>query len=84
MKFLFQALKNYMVKNEEWEISPRSSRLTLHEKYAAGELFRVGDVVESLTSGLRGKVHRCGANHLICVTENGIMFKNFIHDVSIV
>lgn len=83
-KLLFQMLRNYMVKNEEWEIAPRAHRLTLHEKYAAGKLFRVGDIVESLTSGLRGKVHRCGANHLICVTENGIMFKNFIYDVELV
>jgi hypothetical protein len=34
-----------------------------------------------LSSGLRGHVRRCGANHLIVVTEDGVMFKNFIHDI---
>ena len=38
-------------------------------------------MVESLSNGLVGKVHRRGANHLICITENGIMFKSFIDDV---
>lgn len=73
-----------MVKNEEWEVAPRSNRVTIHERYSAGQLFKKGDIVESLTSGLRGTVHRCGANHLICVTEEGIMFKNFIYDVVVV
>ena len=41
-----------------------------------------GDVVESMTTGLSGKVTRRGANHLICVTEDGIMFKSWIKDVS--
>lgn len=80
-KSLFDSIKMYMQKNEEWQIDYRSNRETLREKYATGRLFNRGDVVESLTSGLIGQVHRRGANHLICVTEDGIMFKSFIHDV---
>ena len=78
---LFQALRQFMVKNEEWEVDYRSNREYIREIYSEGSLFRVGDLVESLSSGLRGHVHRCGANHLIVVTEDGVMFKNFIHDV---
>ena len=37
--------------------------------------------MESLTTGLVGRIHRCGANHLICITENGLMFKSFVQDV---
>jgi hypothetical protein len=80
-KSMFDSIKMFMQKNEEWEVDYRSHRQTLREKYATGRLYNRGDVVESLTSGLVGEVHRRGANHLICVTEDGIMFKSFIHDV---
>lgn len=79
---LFTMLKNLMAtKNESWEIDHRSNKEVIREIYSEGTLIKVGDVVESLTSGLCGQVHRCGANHLIVVTEDGIMFKNFVHDV---
>ena len=78
---LFNSLRQYMTKNEEWEINPRGNKKYIGELYRGGMLFNEGDWVESLTSGLVGEVRRCGANHLICVTENGVMFKNFIYEV---
>ncbi len=65
-----------------WEIAPSFDYSALREKYYNKEIFKRGDIVESLHTGLRGKVTRRGANHLICVTENGIMFKSWIKDVS--
>ena len=65
-----------------WEIAPSFDYKTLREKYYSKEIFKRGDIVESLYTGLRGKVTRRGANHLICVTESGIMFKSWIKDVS--
>ncbi len=79
-KELFDAVRMYGQKNEDWMIAPRYNQELIREMYRDG-LYEVGDVVESLSSGLVGKIHRCGTNHLICVTEDGIMFKNFIHDV---
>jgi len=67
---------------EMWEIAPSFDYSGLREKYYNKEIFKRGDVVESMTTGLSGKVTRRGANHLICVTENGIMFKSWIKDVS--
>jgi hypothetical protein len=82
-KQLFLMLRHIMAsKNESvWQVDYRSNRDLICEKYRDGELFQRGDLVESLSTGLRGEVHRCGANHLICVTENGIMFKSFVYDV---
>ena len=80
-KRLFAALQMYGQKNEDWEVAPRYNQEFIREMYRDGDLYQVGDIVESLSSGLIGRVHRCGTNHLICVTEEGIMFKNFIHDV---
>ena len=67
---------------EMWEIAPSFDYSGLREKYYNKEIFKRGDLVESMTTGLRGKVTRRGANHLICVTENGIMFKSWIKDVA--
>lgn len=78
---LFAALQMYGQKNEDWEVAPRYNQELIREMYLEGRLYEVGEVVESLSTGLIGRVHRCGTNHLICVTEDGIMFKNFIHDV---
>jgi hypothetical protein len=78
---LFQNLRQFMVKNEDWQVDYRGNREVIRDLYLEGRLYSRGDVVESLSSGLIGEVHRCGTNHLICVTEDGVMFKNFIHDV---
>ena len=67
---------------ELWEIAPSFDYSSLREKYYNKEIFKRGDIVESLHTGLVGKVTRRGANHLICVTESGIMFKSWIKDVS--
>ena len=67
---------------EMWEIAPSFDYSALREKYYNKEIFKRGDLVESLHTGLVGKVTRRGANHLICVTESGIMFKSWIKDVT--
>ena len=67
---------------EMWEIAPSFDYSALREKYYKKEIFKRGDLVESLHTGLVGKVTRRGANHLICVTESGIMFKSWIKDVT--
>jgi hypothetical protein len=72
---LFKAIQMYGMKNEEYSYEE------IRDLYSEGSLYQVGDAVESLTTGLRGEIHRCGANHLIIVTEDDIMFKSFIQDV---
>jgi hypothetical protein len=85
-KKLFDAVRMFGQKNESmaWEVDYRSHKEFIREIYREGELMEEGDIVESLTSGLVGRVHRCGTNHVICVTEDGVMFKNFVHDVQVI
>jgi hypothetical protein len=64
-----------------WEIAPEYDWKGLRENYIFGNLFKVGSKVESCNTGLKGEVIRSGANHLICVTEDGVMFKSWIKDV---
>jgi len=65
-----------------WEIAPKFDLEGLRESYINNEVYRVGDIVENLNTGLVGKVIRRGANYLICVTENNLMFKSWIKDVA--
>ena len=64
-----------------WEIAPKEDPQNLREAYINKEVFNIGDLVENLNNGLIGRIIRRGANHLICVTEDKIMFKSWIKDV---
>jgi hypothetical protein len=64
-----------------WEIAPKYDMENLRENYVRGKIFRIGDKVQNLNTGLIGEVMRRGTNHLICVTEEGYMFKSWIKDL---
>ena len=65
-----------------WEISPIFDWKNLRENYVKKKIFNIGEIVENLNHGLVGRIIRRGANHLICVTEDNIMFKSWIKDVN--
>ena len=64
-----------------WKIAPRYDQQTLREHYVTKKVFRIGDLVENLNTGLVGRIMRRGTNYLICVTEQNNMFKSWIRDV---
>ena len=66
---------------EVWEIAPKFDARTLRENYISEAIFRIGQLVENLNTGLIGRIIRRGTNYLICVTEDNIMFKSWIKDV---
>ena len=66
---------------ELWQIAPKCDPRGLREQYVGGFIYRMGDLVEHLNTGLIGKIIRRGTNHLICVTEEDYMFKSWIRDV---
>ena len=77
-------VKKSKVKKESyslWEIAPKYDQQTLRENYLMGKIYKIGDIVENLNTGLIGEVIRRGTNHLICVTEEDYMFKSWIKDV---
>lgn len=67
---------------EVWEIAPKFDQKTLRENYLTEKIFRVGELVENMNTGLIGRILRRGTNYLICVTEDNIMFKSWIKDVT--
>ena len=64
-----------------WEIAPSLDRKGLRENYVQGLIYKIGDLVESLNTGLIGEIIRRGTNHLICVTQENYMFKSWVKDV---
>ena len=66
---------------ELWQIAPRYDQRGLRENYIKKKVFRMGDIIESLSTGLVGKIIRRGTNYLISVSESNVMFKSWIHDV---
>tara|TARA_B100002019_G_scaffold285753_1_gene295198 strand:- start:726 stop:1949 length:1224 start_codon:yes stop_codon:yes gene_type:complete len=66
---------------ELWLIAPKFDMKNLRENYISGKIFKIGDIVENINTGLIGKIIRRGTNHLICVTKEDYMFKSWIHDV---
>ena len=66
---------------ELWQIAPKLDQETLRETYLSGKIFRLGDIVENLNTGLVGKIIRRGTSYLICVTENNVMFKSWLKDL---
>ena len=66
---------------ELWQVAPKFDQQSLRENYVKGKIFRIGDIVENINTGLIGKIVRRGTNHLICVTKEDYMFKSWIHDV---
>ena len=87
-RLLFNAVRKGMGFKEKmkenynlWEICPELDYKNLRENFITNKIFKIGDIVENLNTGLIGKVIRRGTNYLICVTENNIMFKSWIKDL---
>jgi len=87
-RLLFNAVRKGMGFKEKmkenynlWEICPELDYKNLRENFITNKIFKIGDIVENLNTGLIGKVIRRGTNYLICVTENDIMFKSWIKDL---
>ena len=85
---LFDAVRTGMKQKKKvkesydlWEVAPKADPRSLRENYMLGNIFNMGEMVESLNTGLIGKIIRKGTNYLIAVTESNIMFKSWIHDV---
>ena len=84
-KMLFNTLRKAMNVKEGWslwEIAPKFDWKNLRENYVTEKIFKLGSLVENLNTGFVGRIIRRGANHLICVTEDNLMFKSWIKDVT--
>ena len=65
-----------------WQIAPKFDWKNLRENYVSKKVFNIGETVENINTGLIGRIIRRGTSYLICVTEDKIMFKSWLKDVS--
>lgn len=83
-KALFFAVQRALSKEtkESWRIDPTSNYEILKEEYYKENIYKTGDLIESLNTGITGKIIRRGPNYVICVNEDmNIMFKSWIEDI---
>ena len=82
---LYNALRRSMGINENtelWEVAPKFDADGLRDAYLSEEVYAVGSFVENMNTGLSGEIIRRGTNYVICVTEENIMFKSWLKDLS--
>jgi len=65
-----------------WEIAPKFDWKNLRENYVSNNIFRKDTLIENLNHGLVGRIIRRGTNYVIAVTEDNIMFKSWLRDVT--
>jgi len=81
---LFNVLRRSMNISEEtevWEIAPKLDEEGMRDAYLVDRIYGIGNIVENMNTGLTGEVIRRGTNYVICVTEDGVMFKSWLKDL---
>lgn len=78
LQFIIEA-KSFSVQKEKQNIELSTEEI--REEYLKGNIFNEGDVIEKTNTGEFGTITRRGTNYLICVTEEGKMFRAWITDV---
>ena len=68
--------------SETWQYAPKLDPFGLRITYLKEEIFRVGSLVENINTGVRGRITRRCANHVIVQTPEHTMFKSWLRDLS--
>ena len=84
-KQIFTTVRSSMGINEEWgiwEMAPKFDLQTLRENYVDNIIYKLGELVENVNTGMIGRIIRRGTSYVICVTESKMMFKSWIKDIN--
>jgi hypothetical protein len=74
--------KKEIAKEDTWQHAPKLDPFGLRIAYLREEIFRVGSLVENINTGVRGRIIRRGANHVIVQTPEHTMFKAWLKDLA--
>ena len=64
-----------------YEIAPKLDPQALREHYFNGHIFKIGDLVENINTGICGKVVSRGSNYLIFVDESDRIYRSWLKDL---
>ena len=76
---LYNDVRKNMGIREERNMGEMTDFETLRDMYLTGKIWNVGDIVEA--HGNEGKVIRKGTNYLTFVSEDGKVYKTWLHDI---
>lgn len=65
-----------------WKIAPKLDLQSLREEYKQHRIYPVGCLVENLNTGITGRIIRRGTNYVICLANEGVVFKSWITDIT--
>ena len=81
-KSIYMQLRKSMNLEESlWQIAPKLDHDTLREEYYQENIFNVGDIVESLTTGVEGEIIVRGPNYIIMIDEEGRTFRQWLDNI---
>ena len=66
---------------ETWTYAPKLDPFGLRIAYLKEEIFKVGSLVENVNTGVRGRITRRCANHVIVQTPEHTMYKAWLRDL---
>ena len=68
--------------SETWQYAPKLDPFGLRVAYLKEQCFKVGSLVENINTGVRGRITRRGANHVIVQTPESTMYKSWLKDLT--
>lgn len=74
--------KKEIAKEDTWQHAPKLDPFGLRIAYLREKIFKVGSLVENVNTGVRGRITRRGANHVIVQTPEHTMFKAWLKDLT--
>ena len=78
---LYSDVRKNMGIREERDMGDMSDFEQVRDAYLTGKIWNVGDVVES--KGVTGEIVRKGTNYLSFVSEDGKVYKAWLHDIQV-
>ena len=69
------------VASETWTYAPKLDPFGLRVAYLKEKIFKVGSLVENVNTGVRGRITRRCANHVIVQTPEHTMYKAWLRDL---
>ena len=64
-----------------YEIAPKLDEKGLREAYFDGEIFKEGEVVENINTGILSKIVSRGSNYVISIDEHEYIFRTWLKDL---
>jgi nicotinic acid mononucleotide adenylyltransferase len=77
-----QVRRSMNLEEELYQIAPKLDQRSLREEYYQENIFSVGDLVESLSTGIVGNIIFRGSNYVIILDEEGRTFRTWLDNIT--